>query len=140
MQGKFGIREATGSGGSKGRQLERMNFIAAADAHVVWKNRLRRHVYGTSEEPLGAASLGQDDVCQLDTLLAGKACDSLLADHEFRRLRDQHDRFHMLSREVVAKLEAGEQAAALRLFENDYSAALCGLLQSLSLLSLYSQA
>ncbi|MDD2720050.1 MAG: CZB domain-containing protein [Gallionella sp.] len=133
MQVEFGLHNGHAlADNGRGRQLERMNFAAAAEAHVAWKNRLGQHVYGTSTEPLGAASLGQDGVCQLGTLLHGRACDSLFTAEECGQLKEEHALFHQLSAEVVERLMANDREAAVSLFENDYSAVLCSLLQSLS--------
>lgn len=120
------------AGNGRGRQLDRMNFAAAAEAHVMWKNRLAQHVYGISSEPLGAASVGQDGVCQLGMLLNGRAFDNLFPEDECSRLKEEHELFHQLSAEVVERLQSNDREAAIILFENDYSAVLCGLLQSLS--------
>lgn len=137
MQGKFGARTAPGfAGNGRGRQLERMNFAAAAEAHMVWKNRLGQHVYGISTEPLGAAALGQDGVCQLGALLNGRAFDSLFPEAECSQLKETHERFHQLSTEVVERLKADDREAAISLYEHDYSAVLNGLLQSLSRMNL----
>lgn len=137
MQEKFGARHAKGfAGNGSGRQLGRMNFAAAAEAHMVWKNRLGQHVYGISTEPLGAAALGQDGVCQLGRLLNGRAFDSLFSEDDCRQLKDEHELFHQLSAEVIERLGVGDREAAISLFENDSSAVLCGLLQSLSRMNL----
>jgi len=109
-----------------------MNIIAAAEAHVVWKNRLANHVRGTSLEPLGAAMLGQDGVCQLGNLINGSAFEEFHDMDEYGQLRDAHELFHQLSSEVVAKLNMGDRAAAAVLFEDGYSTALRVILQSLS--------
>lgn len=111
---------------------DRLNIIAAAEAHVVWKNRLGNHVRGVSHEPLGAALLGQDGICQLGRLINGTA---LAAFHEkdvYRQLRVAHEQFHRLALVVVDKLKAGDHTGATALFENEYSHALHNILQSLS--------
>ncbi len=110
---------------------DRMNIIAAAEAHVVWKNRLGNHVRGTSLEPLGAAMLGQDGVCQLGNLINGRAFDEFQGMDEYHQLKVAHEQFHQLSGVVVEKLRADDRAGATALFETAYSAALTGILQSL---------
>lgn len=113
----------------------RLNIIAAAEAHVVWKNRLSHHVNGVSKEPLGSALLGQDGICQLGNLIDGAALASLGNDEEFQRLRAAHQQFHKLAHEVVHKLEGDDRTGAKALFENEYSAALSQILTSLTKLN-----
>lgn len=111
---------------------DRLNIIAAAEAHVVWKNRLGNHVRGVSHEPLGAALLGQDGICQLGRLINGTALAAFHEKDAYRQLRVAHEQFHRLALVVVDKLKAGDHTGATALFENEYSHALHNILQSLS--------
>ncbi|MDO8351071.1 MAG: CZB domain-containing protein [Gallionella sp.] len=111
---------------------DRLNIIAAAEAHVVWKNRLGNHVRGVSHEPLGAALLGQDGICQLGRLINGTALAVFHEKEVYRQLRVAHEQFHQLALVVVDKLKAGDHTGAAALFENEYSHALHDILQSLS--------
>ncbi|MFA6972124.1 MAG: CZB domain-containing protein [Gallionella sp.] len=111
---------------------ERLNIIAAAEAHVVWKNRLGEHVRGLSHEPLGAALLGQDGVCQLGGLISGAAFAAFRGMDEHRQLRIAHEQFHQLAAVVIEKLNGGDQKAARALFENEYNHALHDIIRSLS--------
>ena len=114
---------------------DRMNINAAAEAHVVWKNRLARHVRGDSHEPLGVAMLGQDDVCQLGNLINGAAFNDFQKLPEFQQLSDAHAQFHHLSRVMVERLKADDRQGAAMLFYNEYSVALHEMLKSLHALS-----
>ncbi len=109
----------------------RLNIIAAAEAHVVWKNRLGHHVRGVSHEPLAAAALGQDGICQLGSLIHGAAFAVFHETDAYRQLCVAHEQFHQLALVVVDKLKAGDQEGAEALFENEYSLALHDILQSL---------
>lgn len=132
MQGNIGGREAILFEGDGKRGLrDRMNIMAAAEAHVVWKNRLARHIRGDSHEPLGAAMLGQDDVCQLNNLINGAAFNDFQKTEEFGLLSRAHAQFHHLSRVVVERLKADDLKGAAELFENEYRIALDEMLQSL---------
>jgi len=111
---------------------DRLNIIAAAEAHVVWKNRLGNHVRGVSHEPLGAALLGQDGICQLGRLINGTALAVFHEKEVYQQLRVAHEQFHQLALVVVDKLKAGDRSGAAALFENEYSHALHDILQSLS--------
>lgn len=118
--------------GCKRGLRDRLNIIAAAEAHVVWKNRLGHHVQGVSREPLGAALLGQDGVCQLGNLIDGAAFSSFRGMPEFGQLREAHQQFHQLASVVVEKLQKQDIDGAQTLFNNEYSFALRDILQSLS--------
>jgi len=111
---------------------DRLNIIAAAEAHVVWKNRLGSHVRGVSHEPLGAALLGQDGPCQLGRLINGTALAVFHGKDAYQQLRVAHEQFHQLALVVVDKLKAGDRSGAEALFDNEYSHALHNILQSLS--------
>lgn len=111
---------------------DRLNLIAAAEAHVVWKNRLGQRVHGMSSASLGSALLGQDGICQLGNLIDGPAFSVFKGLEEFGQLRDAHHRFHLLGHEVVKQLEVNDRLAAASLFDNEYSLALSKILQCLS--------
>lgn len=111
---------------------DRLNIIAAAEAHVVWKKRLGSHLRGAANEPLGGALLGQDGVCQLGRLISGAAFAEFQDMEEHRQLRVAHDAFHSCTSAVIEKLNAGDRAGAEAIFENEYSRALHDIIQSLS--------
>ncbi|MDP1872309.1 MAG: CZB domain-containing protein [Gallionella sp.] len=111
---------------------DRLNIVAAAEAHVVWKNRLGSHVHGVSHEPLGAALLGQDGVCQLGGLINGAAFAIFRDMEEFWQLNEAHQKFHQLASVVIEKLKGGDVSGAEALFENEYSLACRDVIQSLS--------
>lgn len=111
---------------------ERLNIIAAAEAHVIWKKRLGQCVQSASNEPLDAVLLGQDGVCQLGNLIDGAAFSAFRELPEFMQLREAHQQFHQLALEIVKKLEANDRNAAANLFDSKYSPALCEILKSLS--------
>lgn len=111
---------------------ERLNIVAAAQVHVVWKNRLGNHVHGVSLEPLGAVLLGQDGVCQLQHLINGAAFSAFREMDEFWKLREAHQKFHQLASVVIEKLNGGDHQGAGTLFENEYSLAFHDIIGSLS--------
>lgn len=132
MKVEESVKSATACFDSRRGLHERLNLIAAAEAHVVWKNRLGNHVRGLGHEPLGAALLGQDGVCQLGGLICGAAFAAFRGMDEHRQLRIAHEKFHQLAGVVIEKLNGGDQKSAETLFENEYSHALHDILQSLS--------
>jgi hypothetical protein len=118
--------------GCKRGLRDRLNIVAAAEAHVVWKNRLGSHVHGVSREPLGMALLGQDGVCQLGGLINGAAFAIFRDMDEFWQLSEAHQKFHQLASVVIEKLKGGDVSGAESLFENEYSLACRDVIQSLS--------
>lgn len=133
IHGEYVAHDAAGFACSSKRGLrDRLNLIAAAEAHVMWKNRLGNHVRGTNMEPLAAAMLGQDGVCQLGSLINGAAFAALRDLDECRQLSQAHQRFHQLTKVVVDALQEGDRDNAEVLFENEYSQALRDIIQSLS--------
>lgn len=118
--------------GCKQGLRDRLNIVAAAQAHVVWKNRLGNHVRGLNLEPLGAALLGQDGVCQLGLLINGAAFAAFREMDEFWKLSAAHQKFHQLASVVIEKLNEGDHKAAEALFENEYSLAFHDIIGSLS--------
>lgn len=111
---------------------DRLNIVAAAEAHVVWKNRLGSLVHGVSHEPLGAALLGQDGICQLGALINGAAFEAFRDMEAFWQLSEAHQKFHQLASVVIEKLQDGDVGGAESLFENEYSLACRDVIASLS--------
>ncbi|HEX5337920.1 MAG TPA: CZB domain-containing protein [Gallionella sp.] len=111
---------------------ERLNLIAAAEAHVLWKTRLGHHVNGSVREPLESALVGQDGVCQLGNWINGAAFMPFRDMDAYKELNDAHRQFHDLGVEIVAKLKAGDRCGAESLFKHEYSAALRRIIQSLT--------
>lgn len=106
----------------------RLNLIAAAEVHVVWKNRLGNYVRGGAP----VEDMHQDRACPLGILIDGAAFSALRELDEYRHLSEAHRDFHLLSSLVVEKLESDDRAGAASLFENEYSLALRDILLSLS--------
>ncbi len=117
---------------SKRGMRDRLNIIAAAEAHLAWKNRLGKYVQGLSHELLERESLGQDGVCQLGNLIDGAVFIGLRESDEYWKLRTAHLQFHQLAAVVVEKLQLNDRVAAAALFDNEYSVALRDTLQALS--------
>lgn len=106
----------------------RLNLIAAAEVHVVWKNRLGNYVRGGAP----VDDVHQDQACPLSNLIDGAAFSALRELDEYRHLSEAHRDFHLLSSLVVEKLRSDDREGAVSMFENEYSLALSDILLSLS--------
>ena len=126
--------------GSKCDSQGRLNLIAAAEAHVLWKTRLGKHVQGLMREPLETAPLGQDGICQLGNWINGTVLKLLCEPDLLVQLGTVHQKFHQLGARVVAHLKAGDRKVAAALYDNEYSQSLDQLLQILAVINRYQQA
>jgi hypothetical protein len=132
MQGETMIEVAVSEDGfdccNKRGLRDRLNLIAAAEAHVAWKIRLGNYIWG--EALLDAVF--PEQVCPLGNLINGAAFSAFRERDEYRSLSDAHQKFHQLASVVVEKRKADDKAGAAAMFENEYSLALRDILQSLS--------
>lgn len=126
MKGFFGI------GSQPISELRgKLNLVAAAEAHILWKTRLGHHVHGTLREPLEPAPVGQDGICQLGSWINGSAFDAFRGTDAYRQLSDAHQQFHQLGALIMEKLKEGDRNSAEKIFMNEYSQALRHTIQSL---------
>ena len=126
MKGFFGLAAQP-----KRELRRRLNLVAAAEAHILWKTRLGHHVNGSIRESLESAPIGQDGICQLGSWIDGSAFDSFRGSGVYQVLSDAHHQFHQLGALVVEKLKAGDRSSAEKIFMNEYSQALRQTIQSL---------
>lgn len=90
-----------------------MNFFEeAVSVHMQWKQRLRAIVDGR-EETLDAASAASDCACELGRWIYGEG-----AMHhnkpEYQELLQAHAGFHQAAADLMAKVQAGDRAGALK--------------------------
>lgn len=111
---------------------DRLNLVAAAEAHVLWKARLGHHVRGNIAEPLESALVGQDGVCQLGVWINSSVFAPLQDCESCVRLKAAHHNFHQLGEVIMLLLQEGNYAAAEELYNRQYSLALHEILQSLT--------
>ena len=126
MQGFFGLGVQP-----KREMRSRLNLVAAAEAHILWKTRLGHHVHGSIREPLESAPLGQDGICQLGNWINGSVFDPLRGSDVYQQLSDAHQQFHQMGALIIEKLKAGDRSGAEKIFLNEYSLALRHIIQSL---------
>lgn len=115
----------------KREMRSRLNLVAAAEAHILWKTRLGHHVHGSIREPLESAPLGQDGICQLGNWINGSVFEPLRGSDVYQQLSDAHQQFHQMGALIIEKLKAGDRNGAEKIFLNEYSLALRHTIQSL---------
>ncbi len=127
------MKEYIGTDGSRKRVMrDRLNLLAAAEAHVLWKTRLGHHVQGNMRESLESAPLGQDGICQLGNWINGSVFEPFCELDEFKQLTEAHQQFHQFGGQIIEKLKAGDRTGAGALFNNEYSQSLRRIIQSLT--------
>lgn len=109
----------------------RLNLVAAAEAHILWKTRLGHHVHGSIREPLESAPVGQDGFCQLGSWINGSVFEPFRETEVYQQLSDAHQKFHQTGALIIEKLKAGDRNEAEKIFRNEYSQALRHTIQSL---------
>ncbi len=132
------MKEFIGTDGYRKRVMrDRLNLLAAAEAHVLWKTRLGHHVQGNIRESLESAPLGQDGICQLGNLIHGSVFEPFCETDEFKQLTEAHQQFHQFGEQIIEKLKAGDRSGAGTIFNNEYSHSLRRIIQSLTEINKY---
>lgn len=127
-----GVKGFFGLGAQPKRELRgRLNLIAAAEAHILWKTRLGHHVHGSIREPLESALVGQDGICQLGSWINGSVFEPLHESAVYQQLSDAHRQFHQMGALIIEKLKTGDRSGAEKIFMNEYSQSLRHIIQSL---------
>ncbi|HZV53723.1 MAG TPA: CZB domain-containing protein [Rhodocyclaceae bacterium] len=89
----------------------------AIDAHVKWKERLRDHITGRSQETITMESVARDDECALGVWLIGEGSQHYGSVPGFDAVRQAHARFHNCAGDVLAMAGRGRPDEALRMLE-----------------------
>jgi hypothetical protein len=110
----------------------RLNLVAAAEAHILWKTRLGHHVQGNMRESLESAPLGQDGICQLGSWINGSVLEPFCEPEVHRQLSEAHRQFHQLGVLIIERLKGGDRGGAAAIFGNEYSQSLRRIIQALA--------
>lgn len=128
-----GVKDFLGVDRSRKRELRnRLNLVAVAEAHILWKTRLGHHVQGNIRESLDSAPLGQDGICQLGIWINGSVLEPFCDLEVHRQLSEAHQQFHQFGTHIIEKLKAGDRAGAAAIFRNEYSQSLRHIIQALT--------
>ena len=100
--------------------MAEMDWMKIINAHVMWKQRLLKHISGESEELLDPAVVGRDDQCPLGKWIYGLG-QEFHGVAEFEPVRVQHADFHKMAGEIVRLVGEGRRADATRLLQGDYA-------------------
>lgn len=93
---------------------ERLDVMAAIQAHVQWKLRLQAYIDG-SEEEFDPEVVGSDCLCSLGRWIHGHG-EERYGDHpRFLLMKQIHADFHTYAAEVVKAVQRGEQENARNL-------------------------
>ena len=129
----IGVKDFLGINRFQKRELRgRLNLVAAAEAHILWKTRLGHHVQGNIRESLESAPLGQDGICQLGSWINGSVLEPFCELEVHQQLSEAHQRFHQFGGLIVAKLRAGDRDGAAAVFRDEYCQSLRNTIQALT--------
>lgn len=128
-----GVKDFLGVNRPQKRDLRgRLNLVAAAEAHILWKTRLGHHVHGNIRESLGSAPLGQDGICQLGSWINGSVLEPFCEPETHRQLSEAHRQFHQFGESIIERLKAGDRGGAAAIFSHEYSQSLRRIIQALT--------
>ena len=97
-----------------------MNFLDAMNAHVMWKQRLLKHLEGRSDERLDPAIVAQDHLCVLGRWIYDKG-ERYATSPIFIDVRNEHARFHEMAAQIIRMVDEGRPDQARKLLESDYA-------------------
>jgi len=106
---------------TKTNPIDAMDFYAAIQAHVLWRNRLEAYVEGSREEKLNADIVGCDDHCALGEWLYGSGGRYFSSHPKFSELQKAHECFHRCAGEVIRCADSGDNGKARKLLSGDYA-------------------
>jgi hypothetical protein len=128
-----GVKDFSGVDHSRKRELRgRLNLVAAAEAHILWKTRLGHHVQGNIRESLESAPLGQDGICQLGSWINGLVLEPFCEPEVHQQLSEAHQQFHQFGLLIIERLKAGDRSSAAAIFRNEYGQSLRHIIQALT--------
>ena len=136
MEMLAGVKDFLGVHHARKRELRsRLNLVAAAEAHILWKTRLGHHVQGNIRESLDSAPLGQDGICQLGSWINGSVLEPFCGPEVHQQLSDAHRQFHQLGALIIETLKAGDRSGAAEIFRNEYNQSLRQIIQALTVIN-----
>ena len=130
------VKGFLGADRARKRELRsRLNLVAVAEAHILWKTRLGHHVQGTIRESLDSAPVGQDGICQLGSWINGSVLAPFCEPEVHRQLSEAHRDFHQSGNLIIERLKAGDRNGAAETFRDEYNQSLRRIIQALTVIN-----
>jgi len=92
-----------------------MNFLKAQTAHVVWKSRIEKHIYGSSDAHIDVANIANKDVCELGIWLNENE-KVLSKSKHFSKVDELHRQFHKL---IKIRVDSKEEIDGSNIKKNE---------------------
>lgn len=108
------------------------------NAHISCKVAFDNYLDSTAPKNLDQARICRDDQCELGKLIHGPALNRFRMHGAFYTLRSIHAQLHIVAGNVVQNILGNDRAAAVRLFDGEYSAVSRKVMQAVT--ELYKQA
>lgn len=101
--------------------MGQIDLVEAAESHMQWRSKLKKHINGEVMETWLPSSAGMDDWCGLGRWLNGPG-ETLFGNLSvFRRLRGEHAEFHRLAALILTKVQEGSLLEAEALLNQEFS-------------------
>ena len=100
----------------KNELRKRLNLIAVAETHILWKTRLGHHVEGNTRESLDETPLGQDGICQLGRWINSSILEPFCEPEICRQLSEAHQQFHEFGLLIIERLNVVDRKGAAEMF------------------------
>jgi methyl-accepting chemotaxis protein len=94
-----------------------MNFEEAVKKHAEW--RLKFRIAISKKEQMDAATIGQDNCCQLGQWLYGEGKTRWGSNPAFQKVLDTHKAFHVQAGQIAGLINAGKYTEAEAALGND---------------------
>lgn len=89
-----------------------LNLQQALDTHRRWKERLLKHLNGSSDESLDAELVSSDCQCELGRWLHGPGKQHYKHIPQYQRTLEAHAEFHIAAAEVIKAHQSGDNDLA----------------------------
>ena len=115
-----------------------VSIMDAHNAHIKCKVSFQSYLDSTLPAHLDERVICRDDRCELGKWIHGSEFNHLKMHGEFYTLRSIHAQLHVVAGNVVEKIKQKDRAAAIELFDNQYSSVSRKVMQAVT--ELYKQA
>jgi len=97
-----GVKDFLGVNHAQKRELRgRLNLVAAAEAHILWKTRLGHHVQGNIRESLESARSGKMVFASWGAGSTGSVLEPFCEPEVHQQLSEAHKQFHQFGALII---------------------------------------